>query len=135
MKTEQIGTKLVQYDPNDPEGTVRVLFDGGSSSGKVVKPPIVTLSSEEKQSLILAGFTAQEIDNIESDVSESTLPVVLEGIENEEQKKAVKAVYSGKKSSFEDQINEAFGTDNTIEDTPPEEYKPTFLQKLSQLFD
>lgn len=114
MKTEQIGTKLVQYDPNDPEGTVRVLFDGGSSSGKVVKPPIVTLSSEEKQSLILAGFTAQEIDNIESDVSESTLPVVLEGIENEEQKNAVKAIYSGKKNEVflnEEYFKSLFGTE------------------------
>lgn len=93
LKTEQIGTKLVQYDPNDPEGTVRVLFDGGSSSGKVVKPPIVTISPEKKQSLISAGFNAQEIDTIESDVSEFGLQAVLDGLESEEEKKAVKAIY------------------------------------------
>lgn len=106
MKTEQIGTKLVQYDPNDPEGTVRVLFDGGSGSGgsgKAEKPSIVTISPEKKQSLVSAGFNAQEIDTIESDVSEFGLQAVLDGLENEEEKQAVRAVYN-KSASKENEV-------------------------------
>ena len=69
---------------------------------KEAKPPIVTLSPEKKQSLITVGFTAEEIDSIESDVSEFGLQSVLDGLDTEEEKKAVKAIYDKSASKEND---------------------------------
>lgn len=33
MKVDQIGSQLVQYDPSDPEGTLKVIFNGGGGNG------------------------------------------------------------------------------------------------------
>lgn len=133
MKTEQIGTKLVQYDPNDPEGTVRVLFDGGGGGVKKEKEPIVTLSPEKKQSLILAGFNAGDIDTIQNDVSEFGLQAVLDGLENDEEKQAVEAVYGKepeKKTPTPDEIKTKIVTAVTnVKDTFSRDEAKTMAEK------
>ena len=99
--------------------------------GKVVNLPIVTLSPEKKQSLISAGFTAQEIDTIESEVSEFGLQTVLEGIDNDKQKKAIRDAYlNSSASDFSSKLEEVFGEDTGASTPAPVEENKGFWERL-----
>lgn len=98
---------------------------------KEAKPPIVTLSPEKKQSLITVGFTAEEIDTIESEVSEFGLQTVLDGIDNDKQKKAIRDAYlNSSASDFSSKLEEVFGEDTGVSTSTPVEENKGFWERL-----
>lgn len=81
----------------------------------------IKLTSTNKMALLSAGFSSSEISQIQNDVSQFGLDAVLEGIDEEEQKKAIQDVYGVKQKVTREQIK-ATVTQKVAQDGLKENY-------------
>lgn len=90
----------------------------------------ITISNEKKAILLGAGFSQSDIMNIEKDVQQYGLDKVLEGITNENQKKALRKIYGVEEKVTREQI-ESSVTSKMAYDGLKETYTEDELKDLA----
>lgn len=106
LKAETVGGFQVLRDATGKVISTRSA-DGGDTGVKI--------TSTNKTKLLGAGFSSSEISQIESDVNTHGIDSVLEGIDDEKQKKAIQDVYGVKEKVTREKI-EAIVTQKTAQD-------------------
>jgi hypothetical protein len=90
----------------------------------------ISLTPEKKTTLLGAGFSQSDVQNIEKDVRQYGLEKVLEGITDEAQKKAIKEVYGVKEKVTRQQL-ETTVTQKVAYDALKETYTEDELKEFA----